>query len=57
MAGEGNGATVGDVKNSAALLGDLEEVRTKIEKYQANRNASEFPEVETSSTILMECYR
>ena len=57
MAVGGNGTSVGDVKNSAALLGDLEEVRTKIEKYQANRKPSEFPEVESSSTILMECYR
>jgi altered-inheritance-of-mitochondria protein 13 len=60
MAGEasdGDGASVGDVKNSAALLGDLEEVRMKIEKYHANRNTAEFPQVEASSAALVECYR
>ena len=57
-ASEGDGVvSVGDVKNSAALLGDLEEVRTKIEKYHANRTASGFPEVEASSVALVECYR
>jgi len=60
MAGEvleGDRASFGNVKNSAALLGDLEEVRIKIEKYHANRNTSEFPEVDASSAALVECYR
>lgn len=56
-ASEGVVASVGDVKNSVALLGDLEEVRTKIEKYHANRDTSGFPEVEASSVALSECYR
>jgi altered-inheritance-of-mitochondria protein 13 len=56
-ASEGDGASVGDVKNSASLLGDLEEVRSKIEKYHASRNTAEFPEVDTSSAALVECYR
>lgn len=56
-ASEGDEVSVGDVKNSAALLGDLEEVRMKIEKYHANRTTSGFPEVEASSVALVECYR
>lgn len=56
-ASESDGPSVGGVRNSAALLGDLEEVRTKIEKYHTNRNSSEFPEVQASSAALVECYR
>jgi len=60
MAGEaleGDRASVGDVKNSAALLGDLEEVRIKVERYHTNRNMSEFPGIDASSAALVECYR
>ncbi|KAF9475331.1 hypothetical protein BDN70DRAFT_883864 [Pholiota conissans] len=49
--------SVGSVRNSAALLGDLEEVRAKIEKYQANKRTAEYPEVEESGAAVAECYR
>lgn len=59
MAGEAlqGDNTVGDIKNSVSLLGDLEEIRTKIEKYQSNRRAPEFPEVEASGFAVAECYK
>ncbi|KAF8197383.1 hypothetical protein BJ912DRAFT_953270 [Pholiota molesta] len=47
----------GRVRNSAALLGDLEEVRAKIEKYQVNKRTAEYPEVEASGAAVTECYR
>jgi len=59
MAGEApqGDSTVGDIKNSVSLLGDLEEIRTKIEKHQLNRRAPEFPEVEASGFAVAECYK
>lgn len=63
MAGEASadsdsdGGQAGRVRNSAALLGDLEEVRAKIEKYQANKKTAEYPEVEASGAAVAECYR
>ncbi|KAJ3501295.1 hypothetical protein NLJ89_g9401 [Agrocybe chaxingu] len=56
-ASEGDGSTTGDVRNSAALLGDLEEVRAKIEKYQVNKKSAEYPEVEASGAAVSECYK
>ena len=56
-ASEGDGTQAGDVRNSAALLGDLEEVRAKIEKYQSNKKIPEYPEVEQSGSAVAECYK
>jgi len=50
-------STVGGIKTSVSLLGDLEEIRTKIEKYQSNRRAPEFPAVEESGVAVAECYK
>lgn len=47
----------GGVKSSAALMGDLEEVRQKIERFQARRTLSDFPEVQSRSNAVVDCYR
>jgi altered-inheritance-of-mitochondria protein 13 len=59
MAGEApkGESTVGGIKNSVSLLGDLEEIRTKIDKYQSNRRAPEFLGVEESGVAVAECYK
>ncbi|KAJ2924418.1 hypothetical protein H1R20_g12688, partial [Candolleomyces eurysporus] len=60
MAGDASandGTTSGDVKTSAALFGDLEEIRNKINKYHAKRDLSEYPEVQAAGSVLAECYR
>jgi len=56
-ASEGDRTQAGDVRNSAALLGDLDEVRVKIEKYQSNKKIPEYPEVEQSGNAVAECYK
>lgn len=56
-ASEGDGSSAGDIRNSAALLGDLEEIKSKIEKYQSNKKSSEYPEVEASGSAVAECYK
>jgi altered-inheritance-of-mitochondria protein 13 len=59
MAGaeEGGEEGAGNVRSSAALMGDLEEVRSKVEKYQARRELTEFPEVKRNGEAVVECYK
>ncbi|EAU88283.2 hypothetical protein CC1G_11761 [Coprinopsis cinerea okayama7 len=62
MAGESSssdedGSSSGDVKTSAALFGDLEEVKAKIEKYHAKRTLSEHPDIQAASNAVVECYK
>ena len=60
MAGEesaAEGEAAGGVKSSAALMGDLEEVRQKIERFQTRRALGEFPEVQTASDAVVNCYK
>ena len=56
-ASAGDGGSAGDVKNSAVLLGDMEEIKSKIEMYQSNKKSSMYPEVEASTAAVAECYR
>ncbi|KAI0315542.1 hypothetical protein OF83DRAFT_347340 [Amylostereum chailletii] len=62
MAGDASNAgdgedTIGDVKSSAALLGDLEEVRQKVEKYQVRQELVDQPELKTKGEAVVLCYR
>lgn len=47
----------GRVRNSAVLLGDLEELRTKVERFQSRRALSEFPAVQAASEAVVSCYK
>ena len=47
----------GDVKNSTALLGDLEEVRQKVDRYRARASLADHPEVKQASGAVASCYR
>lgn len=61
MAGEvSRGAeegSAGSVKSSAALLGDLEELREKVDRFQSRRALTEFPEVQATSEAVVSCYK
>lgn len=60
MAGEASandGTAAGDVKTSATLFGDLEEIRNKINKYHSKRDLSQYPEVQQAGSVLAECYK
>lgn len=61
MAGEafegGDVAAAGSVKSSAALMGDLEEVRSKVDRYQAKRELTEFPDVKENGEAVIACYK
>jgi len=47
----------GDVKNSTALLGDLEEVRQKVDRYRTRASLADHPEVKKASEDVASCYR
>jgi len=55
-AGEDSGAT-GSIKSSASLMGDLEEIRGKVDKYQARRDLSQFPDVRENGEAVVSCYK
>ena len=56
-ASEADGSSVGDVRSSAALLGDLEDIKVKIEKHQARKEDAAFQEVQTFAQAVTDCYR
>jgi len=47
----------GSIKNSAALLGDLEEIRAKIEKHQSSKKSPEHAAVDAQAAVVADCYR
>lgn len=64
MAGEakaeaeaGAGASHGDIKNSTALLGDLEEVRQKVEKYRERASLTDHLSVKEAREAVASCYQ
>ncbi|TFK42843.1 hypothetical protein BDQ12DRAFT_676882 [Crucibulum laeve] len=60
MAGDASdrdGGEVGDIKSSAALSGDLEEIRGKIDKYQSRRALDEHPDIKRNGETVVDCYK
>ncbi|KAF8892681.1 hypothetical protein BD779DRAFT_1510328 [Infundibulicybe gibba] len=53
----GDGSEAGDVKTSAALLGDLEEIRSKVDRFNARKSLDAFPEVKASGEAVISCYK
>ncbi|KAI0303448.1 hypothetical protein B0F90DRAFT_1372893 [Multifurca ochricompacta] len=47
----------GDIKNSTALLGDIEEVRQKVDRYRARASLTDHPEVKKAGETIASCYR
>jgi hypothetical protein len=47
----------GDVKNSTVLLGDLEEVRQKVDRYRVRASLAELPEIKEAREAVASCYR
>ena len=54
---EGEGSEAGSVRNSAALEGDLEELKAKVERFQSRQALSEFPAVQAASEEVVTCYK
>jgi altered-inheritance-of-mitochondria protein 13 len=47
----------GAVKSSAALMGDLEEIQNKVDRFRARRDLGDFPTVKASGAAVISCYR
>ncbi|VDB88630.1 unnamed protein product [Peniophora sp. CBMAI 1063] len=56
MAGASDEPGAGDVKSSAVLMEDLEEIRQKVERYNNRRELAEHPELKAKSEAVVECY-
>ena len=49
--------TAGEVKNSAALLGDMEEIRQKVDRFQSRQQLSQHPAVKVNGEAVVSCYK
>lgn len=47
----------GSVRSSAALMGDLEEVRRKVERFHQRQEAQDFAEVRAKGEAVVSCYK
>jgi MICOS complex subunit MIC19 len=58
MAGEtSEEAGSGAVKSSAALMGDLEEIQKKVDRFQTRWDLGDLPTVKASGAAVISCYR
>lgn len=57
QASEEGRAGAGSVKSSAALLGDLEEIRSKIDRFQIRKSLASYPGLKASQDALVSCYK
>ena len=53
----GDAEEAGGVKSSAALMGDLEEIRSKVDRFKERRGLKDFPTVKAGAEAVAECYR
>ncbi len=51
------GGTHGDVKNSTVLLGDLEEVRQKVDRYRERASLMDHLGVKQAREAVASCYQ
>jgi altered-inheritance-of-mitochondria protein 13 len=54
---DGNEITFGSVKTSAALRGDLEEIRSKVDRFHSRQDFEEIRTVREKGEALVACYR
>ena len=56
-AAESGSSSHGDIKNSTALLGDLEEIRQKVEKYRERASLADHSSVKEAREAVASCYQ
>lgn len=47
----------GKIRNSAALMGDLEEIKQKVDRFQSRRELDAMETVKDSREAVLSCYR
>jgi len=55
--GDVSGESSQAVPSSIQLLGDLEDISNVVDKYQARKNLSEFPQIKAAGEAVISCYR
>ncbi|KAH9946421.1 uncharacterized protein BXZ73DRAFT_95919 [Epithele typhae] len=55
--GSDEAGPAGSVRSSAVLMGDLEELRQKVEKYHGRQDSEELAEVRARGEEVVSCYR
>lgn len=55
--GDGDESILGSVKNSAALMGDLEEIRSKVDRFQSRQEFEGIRLVKEKGAAVASCYR
>lgn len=53
----GDDSTHGGLKNGVALIGDLEEIRDKVNRFQTRRQLDDFPSVKEMGEAIVSCYK
>lgn len=53
----GDGTPLSEAKNSATLIGNLEEIKAKVDRYQTRRQLSDFPFLKEAGEEVVSCYR
>ena len=53
----GEGSDTGAIKDSVSLLNDLEEVRTKVDRFHARKDLQEFPDLKELQESVLTCYK
>jgi len=53
----GDGTPLSEAKNSATLIGNLEEIRAKVDRYQTRRQLNDFPFLKEAGDEVVSCYR
>lgn len=56
MAGA-EGDEAGTVKSSTALLGDLEELRSKVDRFKTRRELEDYAQVQAKGEAVVSCYK
>ncbi|KAL4069207.1 hypothetical protein J3A83DRAFT_3501245 [Scleroderma citrinum] len=52
----GNGTPLDEAKNSTTLIGNLEEIKAKVDRYQTRRQLTDFPFVKEAGEEVVSCY-
>jgi len=52
-----DGSTRGGLKTSVALIGDLAEIKEKVDRFQTRRHLGDFPSVKETGEAIASCYR
>jgi altered-inheritance-of-mitochondria protein 13 len=52
-----DGSTHGGLKTGVALIGDLEEIREKVDRFQTRRQLGDFHSVKETGEAIASCYK